>query len=94
LLGAPVSIVLVLGAVYARYGALPVARHALAGLAAAAAGLVLGTALKIAAPIANNVTNIALAALMFALVMLWRLPLQETMLIMLPLSLALAWRGP
>jgi chromate transporter len=94
LLGAPVSIVLVLGAVYARYGGLPVARHALAGLAAAAAGLVLGTALKIAAPIANNVTNIALAALMFALVMLWRLPLQETMLIMLPLSLALAWRGP
>jgi chromate transporter len=93
LMAAPVCIVMVLVAAYGRWGDLPVARHGLAGLAAAAAGLVLGTALKIATPICSSQTNIALAAAVFAMVLLLHLSLPLTMLIMLPVSLFFAWRS-
>jgi chromate transporter len=93
LMAAPVIIVIFLGAAYGRWGGLPVARHGLAGLAAAAAGLVLGTALKISVPIVSNLTNILVAGGVFALVMLVHLTLPLTMLIMLPISLLLAWRA-
>jgi chromate transporter len=68
-------------------------RHGLAGLAATAAGLVLGTALKIAAPIVTRQTNILVAVAVFALVLLLRLSLPMTLAIMLPVSLLLAWRS-
>ena len=93
LLSAPVCIVMVLGAAYARYGQLAEARHGLAGLAAAAAGLVLGTALKIATPIFARQTNILIAVAVFALVLLLRLSLPLTMAIMLPVALFFAWRS-
>lgn len=93
LLGAPVAIVLVLGALYARYGGLPVARHGLAGLAAAATGLMLGTALKIATPVCTRVSNAVLAALVFALVMFLHLSLPLTIALMLPVSVFFAWRA-
>jgi chromate transporter len=92
LLGAPVCIVMALGAVYARFGNLPVARHALAGLAAAAAGLVLGTALKIATPIFSRPRNVALAGLVFALVLFGHVSLIGTIALVLPVALLLAWR--
>jgi chromate transporter len=92
LLGAPVCIVMALGAAYTRYGQLPVARHGLAGLAAAATGLVLGTAIKIATPVFSRQTNILVAVTVFALVLLLRLSLPLTILIMLPVSLFFAWR--
>jgi chromate transporter len=92
LLSAPVFIVMVLGAAYARYGQLPMMRHALAGLAAAAAGLVLGTALKIATPIFIRRTNILLAVAVVALVLLLNLSLPLTMAIVLPVALFFAWR--
>jgi chromate transporter len=91
LLGAPACIVMALGAAYARYGQLTVARHGLAGLAAAATGLVLGTALKIATPIFARRTNILVAVAVFALVVLLRLSLPATIAIMLPVALFLAW---
>lgn len=92
LLSAPVCIVMVLGAAYARYGQLPLMRHGLAGLAAAAAGLVLGTALKIATPIFIRQTNILLAVAVVALVLLLNLSLPLTMAIVLPVALFFAWR--
>ncbi len=93
LLGAPVCIVLVLGAAYARWGALADARHGLAGLAAAAAGLVAGTALRISAPIVTGWRNAALVAAVLALVLLAHLSLPLTMLAVLPLALFCAWRA-
>jgi chromate transporter len=93
LLAAPVCIVLALGAAYARWGGLAAARQGLAGLAAATAGLVLGTALKIAAPIFKRRINILLAAAVFALVVLAHLSLLGTIALILPVSLALAWRA-
>jgi chromate transporter len=92
LLGAPVGIVLVLGVLYARYGGLPVAHHALAGLAAAAAGLVLGTALKISTPVFARQSNTALAVCVCALVLLGHFSLPVTMALALPVSLFFAWR--
>jgi chromate transporter len=82
-----------LGAAYGRYGALPMAQHALAGLAAAASGLVLGTALRIATPIFGVPRNIPLAAAVFALVMLLHLSLPVTMAIMLPVTIFFSWRA-
>jgi chromate transporter len=93
LLAAPVAIVLGLGALYSRYGQMPLARHGLAGLAAAATGLVLATALKIATPTFTHWRNIAVSVLVFALVMLAHLSLPVTMGLVLPLSLLLAWRS-
>jgi chromate transporter len=93
LLAAPVCIVLVLGAAYARWGGLAEARHGLAGLAAAAAGLVMGTALKIAGPIVKRRINILLAAAVFGLVVLAHVSLLATIALVLPVSLALAWRA-
>jgi len=93
LLAAPVCIVLVLGAAYGRWGGLAAARHGLAGLAAAAAGLVLGTALKIAAPIFVRRSNILLAAVVFGLVVVAHVSVLTAMAVVLPVSLLLAWRA-
>jgi chromate transporter len=92
LLAGPVCLVMLLQAAYARWGELPEAKHALVGLAAAAAGTVLGTALKIALPIFSRRTNVALAAAVFALVMLLHLSLLSVLLLVLPVSLFFAWR--
>ncbi len=93
LFAAPLVIVLCLTALYARFGDVPVVQHALSGLAAAGAGLVMGTAMKIAAPSLQAARPIFIAGLTLALVLLSRLSLPLTMGIMLPLSIALAWRA-
>jgi len=93
LLGAPIFIVLVLGGLYARFGGLAPVQHMLGGLAAAASGLVIATACKIAWPVMRGVAPIAVAVASFALVILLHLSLPLTMLAVLPVSLALAWRA-
>lgn len=92
LFAAPVVIALCLMALYARFGRMAPVRHGLDGLAAAGAGLVLGTALKIATPILTSPRAIGVAALVFALVFVGRLPLPLMLLAVLPLSILLAWR--
>jgi chromate transporter len=92
LLTAPLIIVLCISALYQRYGAIPVVQHGLGGLAAAASGLVLGTAMQIAAPVCRGPRQILVAALAFGLVILAHFSLPLTMLLVLPFSVALAWR--
>lgn len=95
LLAAPVLIVLVLGVVFDRFAAYPVVARALGGLASAAAGLVLATALRIAAPLLSRPLGITVAAVAFSAVAFLRLPLLPTLLVLVPLSVALhAVRGP
>jgi chromate transporter len=94
LLSAPLLIVLCISALYQRFGAIPIVQHGLGGLAAAASGLVLGTAMKIAAPVCRGLRQIVIAALVFGLVILGHVSLPLTMLLVLPLSIALAWRPP
>lgn len=93
LMSAPVAIVLGLAGLYARYGGLAPVRHALLGLAATAAGLVLGSSLRIAGPIVKTTRNALLAASVFGLAVGLHLSLPLIVLVVLPLSLLLAWRA-
>ena len=89
---APMTIVMILADLYGRYGTLPPVRHALAGLAAAAAGMLLGAAGRIATPVCTVPRNILVAALVLAMALLLHVSLALTMLLVLPLSFYLAWR--
>ncbi len=93
LLAAPIVIVLALGGLYGRFGGLPPVQHMLGGLAAAASGLVIATACKIAWPVLRGAAPVLVAVASFALVILLHWPLPLTMLAVLPASLALAWRA-
>lgn len=86
LLVMPVMIVVALGTLYARYGSLPVIHHAFTGLAAAATGLVVAMACRIAWPIRTQPLAVAVALTAFAAIALARLPLVPTMLVLAPLS--------
>jgi chromate transporter len=94
LIGAPVIILLVLGALYSRFGALAATRGALIGLGAAASGLLVSTALRTAEPLLRSRPWVAapftLAA--FASVALLRLPLPYVLLALAPVSIYAAWR--
>ncbi len=93
LLAAPVLIVIGLGAVFDRFSGHPAVARALAGLASAAAGLVLATALRIAAPLLGRGMGMAIAAVAFVAVAVLRLPLLPTLLALVPVSIALHWRA-
>jgi chromate transporter len=94
LIGAPLVIVLTLGALYGRFGALPEARGAVSGLGAAAAGLVAATAARMAEPLLKRrfVAAAPVIVAIFVAVGLFRAPLGWVMLALAPLSIAAAWR--
>ncbi len=93
LFAAPIVIVLVLAALYDRYGAIPIVQRGMTGLAAASAGLVLAAALRIAVPIFCGAKQVLIAALAFGLVVLAHFSLPLTILIVLPIAIALNWRA-
>ena len=86
-------VVIALGALYAQYGGHPTVRHAFLGLAAAASGLVLATALKISAPLRTNPVGIGIAAVTLAAIAVVRLPLPIVLLVMAPLSIFVTTRA-
>lgn len=95
LVGAPLLLMLALGALYARYGELEALRGALAGLAAGAAGLLLAMAVKMLLPLLRERRLAALLFMLaaFAGVGLLRLPLYWVVLAVAPLSIAWCrWR--
>lgn len=94
LMGLPVAVVLTLATLYARFATLPQVTGALAGMAAAAAGLVIAMALKLAEPMLRRapLASAPIVALMFAAIAVLRLPLWPVILVVAPLSVALAWR--
>jgi chromate transporter len=96
LMAAPVAIVLVLGSLYLRYGDVAEVQNALAGIAAAAAGLILVMAAKMAEPLLRRSAGVALgfAAAAFVGVALLRFPLPAVVLVLAPLSISAAWRRP
>jgi chromate transporter len=91
LMAAPMTIIIGLGIVYANLADDPVVRRAFAALAAAASGLVLATALKIAAPLRGQPIGIGIAAVSFTAIALLRLPLLGTMLVLAPAAMLLVW---
>lgn len=94
LMAAPVAIVLVLATLYGRYGATGHAPAMIAGLGAAAAGLVAATAAKMAWPIVRRrpVSAAPFIVLAFIGVGLVHLPLLWVLAALCPFSIAAAWR--
>jgi chromate transporter len=92
LMTAPVAIVIGLGVIYDAYSGVPFVRRAFAALAAAAAGYVLATALKIAAPLWGRPVAVSVAVVTFAAIALLRLPLPVVLPVLAVLSTLLLWR--
>jgi chromate transporter len=88
----PTAVVIMLGVVYEHYQNDPYVRHLFAGLAAAAAGLLISLAIKIGAPLMKNRWGLIVAILCFIAIALLRLPLLPTMLVLTPISIFVFWR--
>lgn len=84
LLAAPSVVVVLLGTVYDRFADHPDVRHAFAGLAAAAAGLLVGLAAKLVWPLLRQPVPAGLAALCFLAVAVVRVPLLPALLALVP----------
>jgi chromate transporter len=93
LVGPPVAIVITLGALYARFGEIDALRRILEGLAAAAAGLIIGTVAKMAEPLLRGPLTPApfMVAIVFVAVVVMKWPLLWVLLGLAPLSIAIAW---
>lgn len=91
----PIAIVLSLAALYGEFKDVPAVGRALEGMAAAAAGLVVAMALKMAGPILMRRPWSAapVMAVTFVLVALLRFPLLPVVLVMAPVAAALAWKA-
>ena len=93
LIGPPFVIVILIGFVYTRLGEVAALQRMLLGVAAAAAGLILGTCAKMAAPLFKDRFGVAplVALATFASVGLLRWPLYWALAVLVPLSIAIAW---
>src|SRR5262245_2810236 len=93
LLGPPVALVLVFGALYAHFGEVEVVRRILGGVAPAAAGLMISTACKMCVPLFRQGLSPAPFVVVITIVAigLLRWPLAWVVLAFAPLSVALAW---
>jgi chromate transporter len=92
LIAIPTVVVIALGMVYDRYQHNPYVQHVFAGLAAAAAGLLIAMAGKIAWPMRKNLAGLVIAVAGILALTVWRWPLAPTMLVLTPLSILFAWR--
>jgi chromate transporter len=95
LVAAPVALVLVLASLWGRYGRLGHVPSAIGGLGAAAAGLVVATALKMARPafLSAPLSAAPAMAVAFVAVGMARAPLPLVLLALAPLSVLIAWRA-
>jgi chromate transporter len=93
LLGPPVVIVIILAALYARFGEIEALRRILAGVSCAAVGLLLSAIFRMMLPLIRKRDLVGLATLMvvFAAVGLVRLPLPAVLLVAMPLSIAITF---
>jgi chromate transporter len=93
LLGPPVVIVTVFGVLYARYGQIESVQRVLAGVSAAAAGLIIGTTAKMSEPLFSGGWNAGplIALVTFIAIGVMRWPIHWVLLVLLPLGFAWAW---
>jgi chromate transporter len=88
----PTIAVLLLGVVYDHYQNDPHVRHFFAGMAAAAAGLLVSVALRIGGPLLKNYWGAAVAVVCIVAIAVLRFPLLWTMLVLTPISILITWR--
>lgn len=86
----PLVIVTTLGVVYECFTSIPEVQAALVGAAASAAGLVLGTAIKMARKLRPTPLALAISLLAFAAVGVMQWPLPLVVVVLVPLALAAA----
>lgn len=93
LLGPPMILIIVVGALYAHYGDLPALRRMLTGVAAAAAGLMLATVAKMARPLFKNRAVVApvIAVTTFVAIGILHWPLPLVLLVIVPVSIGAAF---
>lgn len=91
LLAAPFVLLLALVALYSGYSQEPVVSNALRGVSAVAAGLILGTALRMASSPRLRSWRALFGVAAFAAVSWLRLPLALVLAVIIPLSIAAAW---
>lgn len=97
LMGPPLVIVTILAALYVRYGEVGWMARMLAGLAAAAAGLIIATVAKMAKPLfakslaTKSVVAPLVALAVFIAIGILRWPLPYVLLVAAPISIAFAW---
>jgi chromate transporter len=94
LLAPPVVLMIAAGMVYARYGQLPMFRDGLTGLAAAAAGLLIATAVQMAEPLVRKerVLQFLVALAAFGAVGVMQWSMLWTLLVLVPVSIGLTWK--
>lgn len=90
---APFVLLLLLAVLYSGYSHVPAVANALRGVSAVAAGLILGTALRMAASPRLRTWRALFGVAAFAAVSWLRLPLALVLAVVLPLSIAAAWFG-
>ncbi len=93
LLGPPMILIIIIGAIYAHFGDVPALRRMLTGVAAAAAGLLMATVAKMARPLFRNkaVAGPLIAIATFAAIGVMQWPLPLVLAVILPASIAAAW---
>lgn len=92
LIAAPSAIVILLGTFYDRFRDDPHIRHLFAGLAAAAAALLVAMSLKMLVPLLRKPLGLGIAALFVLAIAILRLPLLPSMVVLAPLSILLMWK--
>ncbi len=88
----PLLTILGLAVLYDQYGGVPAIDGAIGGVASAAASLFLGTALRMAEKLRLSLLGLAVVACAFVGIGLLRWPLFTVMVVLAPVSVALAWR--
>ena len=93
LMGPPLLLVICIGAIYAHYGDVPALRHALTGVASAAAGLMMATVAKMARPLfrSGTITGPVIAIATFASIGIAHWPLPLVLAVIVPVSIGAAW---
>lgn len=93
LMGPPLLLVMIVGAIYAHYGDLPVLRRMLTGVASAAAGLMMATVAKMMRPLFRNraVIGPVIAVATFVAIGVLQWPLPLVLAVIVPVSIGIAW---
>jgi len=93
LLGPPMAVVMILGALYARFGEIDALRRILAGVSCAAVGLLSAAIFKIMMPLIRrrDVASFVVMLVVFAAIGLLRLPLQAVLLPAIPVSIGITY---
>ncbi len=93
LLGPPMLLITSLGAIYGHFGQADTWRRALAGVSCVAVGLLASVVFRMISPLLtkSDVAGVVVVAGVFVAIGLARLPLQEVLLVAVPLSLAVTY---